>query len=149
MPIGADDDGRPSCAPSSSTSAPALLVDVLAGAARRPPSRRSATSTYADEARRPTSWQLDWTAPAVELDRWVRVGGAWTTFRGRRLKVRRRRAGRRPSGRAPASSTGDGVVGTGAGALRLVTVQPEGKAAMPWRDFANGARPQPGERLGD
>ena len=28
-------------------------------------------------------------------------------------------------------------------ALRLVTVQPEGKAPMPWRDFANGARSSP------
>ena len=30
------------------------------------------------------------------------------------------------------------------GGLRLMTVQPEGKAAMPWAAFANGARPTPG-----
>ena len=40
----------------------------------------------------------------------------------------------------------DGTVGTGDGALRLVTVQPEGKGPMAWRDFANGARPSPASR---
>ena len=34
---------------------------------------------------------------------------------------------------------------TGDGALRLITVQPEGRAPMAWRDFANGAHPEPGE----
>jgi methionyl-tRNA formyltransferase len=39
-------------------------------------------------------------------------------------------------------------VGTGAGTIELLEVQPEGKgrvAASAWR---NGARPAPGERLG-
>ena len=31
--------------------------------------------------------ELHWDRPAEELDRIVRVGGAWTTFRGKRLKV--------------------------------------------------------------
>ena len=30
---------------------------------------------------------LDWTEPAVELTRVVRLGRAWTTFRGKRLTV--------------------------------------------------------------
>ena len=40
-------------------------------------------------------------------------------------------------------------VGTGRGSLRLLAVQPEGKRTMSWRDFANGARPRPGEVFGD
>ncbi len=48
----------------------------------------------------------------------------------------------------PGAIGADGVVATGEGGLRLVTVQPEGKAAMPWAAFANGARPEPLERLG-
>jgi methionyl-tRNA formyltransferase len=40
------------------------------------------------------------------------------------------------------------TVGTGAGSLRPLTVQPEGKGPMAWLDFANGAHPVPGERLG-
>ena len=40
-----------------------------------------------------------------------------------------------------------GLVTTGSGVLELVAVQPEGKGEMQWREFANGARPQTGERL--
>ena len=39
------------------------------------------------QARAPSDLELHWDRPAVELHRIVRVGGAWTTFRGRRLKV--------------------------------------------------------------
>ena len=61
--------------------------------------------------------RLDWSRPAVELARTVRIGGAWTTFRGERLKVLwqllpARRSGRRattprsaaPSARGPPST---------------------------------------------
>src|SRR5205823_2987542 len=41
--------------------------------------------TYAAKIE-PDGLRLDWSRPATELDRVVRVGGAWTTFRGRRLK---------------------------------------------------------------
>lgn len=89
--------------------------------------------------------------------------GAHTRFRGRRLKVFRvavvaddevddlvgdpttRRAAR------PGEVLGrrDGViVAAGAGAVRLLEVQPEGKARMDGVAFANGYRPEPGERLG-
>ena len=87
--------------------------------------------------------------PPCEVDRWVRVGDAWTTFRGERLGVVEAEPVDGPSALGVGELTGDGVVGTGAGALRLRAVRPAGKRAMPWRDFANGARPQPGERLGD
>jgi methionyl-tRNA formyltransferase len=40
-------------------------------------------------------------------------------------------------------------VGTGRGTFRLDIVQPEGKAAMKAKDWAQGARIEPGERLGD
>jgi methionyl-tRNA formyltransferase len=43
---------------------------------------------------------------------------------------------------------GTGTVATAAGSLRLLTVQPEGRAPMSWRDFANGTHPVAGERLG-
>ena len=79
-----------------------------------------------------------------ELDRWVRVGGAWTTFRGRRLKVlaaeparcaggarRARRPTRTPSARAPARCA-------------CSPSSPRARAPMAWADFANGAQPAPG-----
>jgi methionyl-tRNA formyltransferase len=99
----------------------------------------------------PGELRLDWTRPAAELHRVVRLGQAWTTFRGRRLKVLRARpvdddgAGPLPPGEIDPESL---RVGAGEGALELVEVQPEGKgpqAAPAWR---NGARPRPGERMG-
>jgi methionyl-tRNA formyltransferase len=44
----------------------------------------------------------------------------------------------------------DGVlVGTGRGAVRLGEVQPAGKRMLGASDWARGARPQPGERVGE
>jgi methionyl-tRNA formyltransferase len=71
---------------------------------------------------------IDWGRPAVELERLVRVGGAWTTFRGSRLRVLR-------------AEVSDET-------LVPIEVQPEGKAAMSFTAWRNGARVQPGERLG-
>jgi methionyl-tRNA formyltransferase len=121
-----------------------LLVEVLA-APLPPPRPQVGDVTYAEKIA-PEELELSWDRPAVELDRWIRVGGAWTTFRGRRLKVHRAEPGIAAAGAGELGM--DGTVGTGAGSLRLLSVQPEGKAAMSWTDFANGARPRPGERLG-
>jgi methionyl-tRNA formyltransferase len=91
---------------------------------------------------------LDWERPAAELVRVVRIGGAWTTFRGKRLKVREARAwndGDR--GGRPGELFGDRIA-TGDGVLQLVEVQPEGRGAQSYTDWANGARPADGERLG-
>jgi methionyl-tRNA formyltransferase len=123
-----------------------LLVDRLA-AGLGPPLPQEGEPTYAAKLE-PDELRLDWARPAVELHRVVRVGGAWTTFRGRRLKVRRARL-------APAGSAGPApgqleatVVGTGAGTLELLEVQPEGRAPQSAQAWWNGARIGPGERLG-
>ena len=89
---------------------------------------------------------LDWNRPAAELHRVVRVGGAWTTFRGDRFKIWEVEL----AGEGPAPGhLENGVVGTGAGALRLVSVQPAGKPRMSVADWSNGAQPSNGEILGD
>jgi methionyl-tRNA formyltransferase len=95
--------------------------------------------------------RLDWGAPAVQAHRVVRVGGAWTTFGDRRLKVLAAR--RVESGaldpRVPVGVVQDGLrvrCGDGAG-LELLQVQPEGRAPMDATAWANGARPV-GVRLG-
>ena len=120
-----------------------LLVDQLAsglGAARP----QVGEPTYADKLT-PDDLHLDWTRPAEELARLPRVGKAWTTFRGRRLLVVRAK----PVDAGPAPGVLEGlVVGTGAGGLELIDVQPEGKAIQPAVDWRNGARPAAGERLG-
>ena len=86
---------------------------------------------------------LDWALPATQLARMVRVGGAWTTFRGRRFKVHDAVV----AGEIlPPGEIRHGRVGTGAGSLELRVVQPEGKPRMDVTAWANGARPD-GERF--
>jgi methionyl-tRNA formyltransferase len=133
-----------------------LLVRALT-AGLADPSPQEGEPSYAAKVD-PGELRLDWSRPAIELHRVVRLGAAWTTFRGRRLKVRRIRlvpAGDLAEplgGVAPALAPGvlDGTrVGTGQGVVELVEVQPEGKAAQAATAWRNGARPAPGERLGD
>jgi methionyl-tRNA formyltransferase len=108
-----------------------LLVEVLA----RPvgdwidrPEPQVGEVTYAAKLT-PADFEIDWQRPAEEIHRMVRVGGAWTTFRGKRLKIHEAR-----------------LVG---GRIVPVTVQPEGRAAMPFEAWRNGARPAPDELFGD
>jgi methionyl-tRNA formyltransferase len=101
-------------------------------------------ATYATKLDR-AELAIDWARPADELDRLVRIGGAHTTFRGRALKVL---AAEPAEGDLPPGALDGDRVGTGRGALVLHTVQPEGKAPLPAADWRNGARLQPGERLG-
>jgi methionyl-tRNA formyltransferase len=126
-----------------------LLADTLAGGLGQPEPQRGEV-TYAEKID-VEELRLDWTRPAVELDRVVRVGRAWTTWRRKRLLV----LAARPSGREGAVAERrqpgelDGVrVAAGVGSLTLETVQPEGRAPMPAQDWVRGAHPQPGERLG-
>lgn len=87
----------------------------------------------------PSDLEIDWTAPAVQIHRQVRVGGAWTTYGGERFKV----------WRTELASTGAGVVHpTGDGDIELVEVQPAGKARMEAAAWANGARWTSDDRLG-
>jgi methionyl-tRNA formyltransferase len=97
----------------------------------------------------PAELEIDWTRPATEVHRLVRLGRAWTTFRGKRLKVLAARLAP-AAGAVPGPGAVDGLlVGTAEGALEVVTVQPEGKGPQAASDWRNGSRPQPGERLGD
>ena len=110
----------------------------------RDPRQQEGEATYAAKLD-PAELELRWDQPAVALDRIVRVGGGWTTWRGGRLKVLEAE----PLDRSAPPGALDGAdVGTGDGSLRLVTVQPEGKAAMPAAAWLNGVRPHAGERLG-
>jgi methionyl-tRNA formyltransferase len=102
----------------------------------------------------PDDVAIDWHATAREVADLCRSAdpapGAHTTFRGKRLKVYAARVaeGQGPPGTVLARDAHGIVVACGDGAVRLVEVQPEGKARMGGDGFANGYRPEPGERLG-
>jgi len=97
--------------------------------------------------------ELDLTAPALRVDRLVRgcnpAPGAWTTFRGERLKVLAVRLTEdelKPGElRATKSSV---VIGTGSKAVELLTVQPQGKKPMAAADWARGIRLTDEDKLG-
>ncbi len=127
-----------------------LLVRTLADGLGSP-TPQEGEPTYAHKIT-PEELHLDWSRPAVELGRVVRVGGAWTTFRDRRLRVWSTLPieGGSDAGEPGAVATVDGevVVAVGTGALVLGEVQPEGKARQAAKDWAHGARLTPDDRLG-
>ncbi|MGY1830409.1 methionyl-tRNA formyltransferase [Geodermatophilus sp. SYSU D01180] len=99
--------------------------------------------------------RVDWALPAHVVDRRVRgvtpAPGAWTTWRGDRLRLGPVEPLPTALALAPGEvSAGPGgvVVGTGRGSVRLGEVQPAGKRMLPAADWARGARPAPGERFG-
>src|SRR5690606_28061989 len=91
--------------------------------------------------------RIDWTHPAIRVDRLVRActpaPGAWTTFRGERLKIRPVRLDPSGDDLAPGELevSKDRVrVGTGSHPVELSEVQPQGKRAMAASDWARGVR---------
>ncbi len=92
-------------------------------------------ATYAAKIR-PDELRIDWTQSPEQIDRLVRLGGAWTTFRGKRMKVLATELADPPAGTTPFTA-----------GITLRTVQPEGRAPMDFADFARGARPTDGERF--
>jgi methionyl-tRNA formyltransferase len=90
--------------------------------------------------------RVDWSAPAMRVDRVVRActpaPGAWTTFRDKRVKLGP--VTRTDAQLPPGVLEGD-LVGTGTQAVRLGTVRPEGKGEMAAADWLRGLRPEPGE----
>jgi methionyl-tRNA formyltransferase len=105
-----------------------------------------APKVTAEEAR------IRWTDPARRIGDLVRgcnpEPGAWTTFRGTRLKVLETRPA--PDGRlGPGEVAANDALqaGTGDTPLDLTEVQLAGKRAMTGAELARGLRPAPGERF--
>ncbi|MFF0594620.1 methionyl-tRNA formyltransferase [Streptomyces antibioticus] len=99
---------------------------------------------------------IDWAAPALRVDRVVRgctpAPGAWTVFRGERLKLIQVQPVPGRDDLAPgALAVGKNSVhvGTGSYAVELLWVQAQGKKPMRAADWARGVRIADGERLGE
>ena len=108
-----------------------LLVETLAQPLDEwidDPEPQTGDVTYASKFTS-DDFEIDWSMPARDVHRLIRVGGAWTTFRDKRLKIHEAR-----------------LVD---GRLVPVTVQPEGKPVMAFDAWRNGARPAADELFGD
>ncbi|MFD8645647.1 methionyl-tRNA formyltransferase [Streptomyces zaomyceticus] len=98
---------------------------------------------------------VDFAAPALRVDRVVRgctpAPGAWTVFRGERLKLIQVTPLPDRTDLAPgelAAGKNNVYAGTGSYAVELLWVQPQGKKPMKAADWARGVRIAPGELLG-
>ena len=100
--------------------------------------------------------RVRWERPALAVDRQIRgctpSPGAWTTFRGERLKL----LPVTPAVEGPSAAPGEIVpgrrtvhIGTATGPVELGTVQPHGRKPMAAADWARGVRIDAGEKLGD
>jgi methionyl-tRNA formyltransferase len=118
--------------------------------------------------------RISWATPALAVDRHVRgctpAPGAWTTFRGERLKIYPVQLVPDAQGIENSNADATGAetlasaslapgevlatkravrVGTASGAVQLGEVQPQGKKPMNASDWARGVRVEPGEVLGN
>jgi methionyl-tRNA formyltransferase len=122
------------------------LPGWLAGRVSEHPQDAS-LATYCRQLEKADGW-LDWSQPAVRLDRQVRACDPWpgtyTTWQGQRLKVLRTRplpgwAGEGKPGLLVALEDGFGVI-TGQGLLEVLEVQLAGKKPVAAGPFVRGQR---------
>ena len=126
-----------------------LLIDVLSNGATTATPQSGDVVVAAKIT--PVDLEIDWSKPAVVVDRQARVGGAFTFFNGRRFKVHSLKV----SAEIFISESGNMVVvndrvlvACGQGVIELVEVQPEGKPRISAQDWKKGARLDAQSRLG-
>ncbi|MBO5292002.1 MAG: methionyl-tRNA formyltransferase [Lachnospiraceae bacterium] len=115
-------------------------------------------STYAKMLNK-SMGRIDWSRPAVEIERLVRGLNSWpsayTSFHGKNLKIWESRIAREAENGTNAEpgcvvwvDKESFTVQTGEGALCITNVQIEGKKRMPVKDFLLGYKIETGEKLG-
>ncbi len=121
-----------------------LLVPTLAAFAAGeilPRPQPAEGVTYAAKLRREES-RLDWRRPARELERQVRAFTPWPgshfEHQGQRIKLQKAALAAGTGRPGEVLGLSPLVVACGEGALRLVVLQREGRAALPAEAFLNG-----------
>lgn len=136
-----------------------LVVDAVellcSGGSINPVKQDHSQATWCAKIDNDTA-HIDWNKSAGEIHNLVRGLNpkpvAWTTFRGKHLKIWETRILRED---APALAPGEVAVlhkkrliaGTGRGAIEIVSLQPETKKRMDGSSFINGYRLAPSERF--
>ena len=105
-------------------------------------------ATYAEKIDS-SELRINWSNSAREISRLIRLGNAWTIFRGKRLKIHHADVNLETSGEVGSLVvTKNSVwVATSSGFLELKIVQPEGKPRMDVVSWINGTQPTLGEKL--
>jgi methionyl-tRNA formyltransferase len=105
-------------------------------------------ATYAEKIES-SEMRIDWSKSAHEISRLIRLGNAWTKFRGKRLKIHQADVVREPAGDIGSLivTKNSARVATGSEILELKIVQPEGKPRMDVVSWINGTQPTHGEKL--
>ena len=105
-------------------------------------------ATYAEKIDS-SELRINWSNSAREISRLIRLGNAWTIFRGKRLKIHHADVVHETSGEVGSLVvTKNSVwVATSSGFLELKIVQPEGKPRMDVVSWINGTQPTHGEKL--
>jgi methionyl-tRNA formyltransferase len=130
-------------------------IDGLKAGTLRPTPQPEAGITFAP--RIAPEQRLEWGRPAAELARLVRAlapaSSAFTTLGGHRLKIHRAVAEPSTAAARPGTVIGGGtdsiVVATGAGTLRVLELQLEGRRRLTAAEFLAGRRLPPGTCLGE
>jgi len=156
-PIGADETGGELAARLSALGAQAIgeAIDGRKAGRIRPTPQPATGITMAPRIAR-EHCRIDWTRPAIELARQIRAlapaPSAFTTLGGRLLKAHRAAAEAETSSAAPGTVIAAGpsgiAIATGAGTLRLLEVQLEGRRRLGAAEFVAGSRLAPGTCLG-
>jgi methionyl-tRNA formyltransferase len=125
-----------------------VLRDLAAGRAQPKPQSQDGV-TYARKIDKRET-HLDWSRPALELERAVRAfrpsPGATTRFAGEPIKIWQARVVERPL--APGALAPDLVVGCGEGALQILELQRAGGRRLSATEFLRGHPVAPDARLG-
>ncbi len=105
-------------------------------------------ATYAEKIDA-SELRINWFKSANEISRLIRLGNAWTIFRGKRLKIHQADVIDDASSEVGLISVmkNSVLVATGRGTLELKIVQPEGKPRMDVVSWINGNQPTNGEKL--
>jgi methionyl-tRNA formyltransferase len=128
----------------------AAVTEALAGLdTLRPQPQPETGVSYAEKIDKSEA-RVDWTRPAVEIDRLIRglspFPGAWTMIAGKRVKLMRSQAV--PASGHPGTVLEGLTIACGSGAVAITEVQPEGKPRMTAEAYLRGARIAPGFVVG-
>ncbi|MEL6127484.1 MAG: methionyl-tRNA formyltransferase [Pseudomonadota bacterium] len=129
-----------------------LIVEALDGYGELTPEPQPVEGvTYAHKIDKAEA-ALDWTRPAIEIDRQIRglspFPGAWTVHEGARLKLLASRIAKGPL--PPGDVALDPLrVGCGDGAVEILALQRAGKGVQDAETFQRGTPLPAGARLGE